>query len=108
MALGLVGGATKVHPTAQACLKILGVKTAAELSRIVAAVGLAQNFGALKALATVGIQQGHMALHAQNVAIAAGAIGDEIGVVARQMAEQKLVRQDVAEQMLAEIRKGKS
>ena len=108
MALGLVGGATKVHPTAQACLKILGVKTAAELSRIVAAVGLAQNFGALKALATVGIQQGHMALHAQNVAIAAGAIGDEIGVVARQMAEQKLVRQDVDEQMLAEIRKGKS
>ena len=104
MALGLVGGATKVHPTAQACLKILGVKTAAELSRIVAAVGLAQNFGALKALATVGIQQGHMALHAQNVAIAAGAVGQEIGVVADRMVTAKTVRQDVAEQILAQLR----
>lgn len=107
LALGLVGGATKVHPTAQACLKILGVTTAAELSRIVAAVGLAQNFSALKALSTVGVQQGHMALHAQNVAIAAGAVGDEIDVIARRMAEQKMVRQDVAEQILAEIRKKK-
>ena len=105
MALGLVGGATKVHPTAQACLKILGVKSAAELSRIVAAVGLAQNFGALKALATVGIQQGHMALHAQNVAIAAGAVGDEIAEVARLMSEAKSVRQDVAESLLAKLRK---
>lgn len=104
MALGLVGGATKVHPTAQACLKILGVKTAAELSRIVAAVGLAQNFGALKALATVGIQQGHMALHAQNVAIAAGAVGQEIGLVADRMVAAKSVRQDVAEQILTELR----
>ncbi len=107
LALGLVGGATKVHPTAQACLKILGVTTAAELSRIVAAVGLAQNFSALKALSTVGVQQGHMALHAQNVAIAAGAVGDEIDVIAKRMAEQKMVRQDVAEQILAEIRKKK-
>lgn len=107
LALGLVGGATKVHPTAQACLKILGVKTAAELSRIVAAVGLAQNFSALKALSTVGVQQGHMALHAQNVAIAAGALGDEIDVIAKRMAEQKTVRQDVAEHMLAEIRNAK-
>lgn len=104
MALGLVGGATKVHPTAQACLKILGVKTAAELSRIVAAVGLAQNFGALKALATVGIQQGHMALHAQNVAIAAGAVGQEIGTVAERMVAAKTVRQDVAEQILTQLR----
>ncbi len=78
MPVGLVGGATKVHPTAQACLKILGVGSAAELARIIAAVGLAQNFGAMKALATVGIQQGHMALHAHNVAIAAGAIGPEV------------------------------
>lgn len=104
MALGLVGGATKVHPTAQACLKILGVGSAAELSRIAAAVGLAQNFGALKALATVGIQQGHMTLHAQNVAIAVGAAGDEIAEVARRLAETHTVRQDVAEQILAEIR----
>jgi len=105
MALGLVGGATKVHPTAQACLKILSVQSAAELSRIVAAVGLAQNFGALKALSTVGIQQGHMALHAQNVAIAAGAIGEEIAEIARQMAETKSVRQDVAEALLEKLRK---
>ena len=104
MALGLVGGATKVHPTAQACLKILGVTSAAELSRIVAAVGLAQNFGALKALATVGIQQGHMALHAQNVAIAAGATGSEIADIANKMAKAKTVRQDVAERLLAELR----
>lgn len=105
MALGLVGGATKVHPTAQACLKILNVGSAAELSRIVAAVGLAQNFGALKALATVGIQQGHMALHAQNVAIAAGAVGDEIAEIARQMSQAKTVRQDVAEELLQQLRK---
>lgn len=104
MALGLVGGATKVHPTAQACLKILNVASAAELSRIVAAVGLAQNFGALKALATVGIQQGHMALHAQNVAIAAGATGDEIAEIARQMSQAKTVRQDVAEKLLQQLR----
>jgi hydroxymethylglutaryl-CoA reductase len=104
MALGLVGGATKVHPTAQACLKILNVNSAAELSRIVAAVGLAQNFGALKALATVGIQQGHMALHAQNVAITAGATGDEIAEIARQMAQAKTVRQDVAEKLLEKLR----
>ena len=105
MALGLVGGATKVHPTAQACLKILSVQSAAELSRIVAAVGLAQNFGALKALSTVGIQQGHMALHAQNVAIAAGAIGEDIAEIARQMAEKNSVRQDVAEALLEKLRK---
>lgn len=104
MALGLVGGATKVHPTAQACLKILGVTSAAALSRIAAAVGLAQNFGALKALATVGIQKGHMTLHAQNVAIAVGAIGEEIAQVASRLAETQTVRQDVAEAILAELR----
>lgn len=104
LALGLIGGATKVHPTAQACLKILGVTGAAELSRLVAAVGLAQNFGALKALATVGIQKGHMGLHAQNVAIAAGATGEEIGQVAKRLVEVGQVRQDVAEAILAEIR----
>ena len=105
MALGLVGGATKVHPTAQACLKILGVKTASALSGIAAAVGLAQNFGALKALATVGIQQGHMALHAQNVAIAAGAVGDEIAEIAQRMTDDKTVREDIAQALLAERRK---
>lgn len=105
MALGTIGGATKVHPMAQACLKILGVASASHLSRIVAAVGLAQNFGALKALSTVGIQQGHMALHAQNVAIAAGAVGHEITLIAEAMTEQSSVRQDVAQQLLTDLRK---
>lgn len=106
MALGTIGGATKVHPMAQACLKILGATSASQLSRIVAAVGLAQNFGALKALSTVGIQQGHMALHAQNVAIAAGATGPEISQIANAMTEQKSVRQDIAEKLLADLRDG--
>ncbi len=104
MPVGLVGGATKIHPTAQACLKILNVGTAAELACIIAAVGLAQNFGAMKALATVGIQQGHMALHANNVAIAAGAIGPEVGQLAAILVQQRQVRQDVAATELARLR----
>lgn len=104
MPVGLVGGATKVHPTAQACLKILGVSTAAELARVIAAVGLAQNFAALRALATEGVQRGHMALHAQNVAMMAGALGDEIAHVAAVLVERGAVRQDVAETVLQEWR----
>ena len=102
--VGLVGGATKVHPTAQTCLKILGVSTAAELARIIAAVGLAQNFGAMKALATVGIQQGHMALHAHNVALAVGATGPEVERLAAILVERRQVRQDVAAAELAKLR----
>ncbi len=104
MPVGLVGGATKVHPTAQACLKILGVGSAAELACIIAAVGLAQNFGAMKALATVGIQQGHMALHAHNVAIVAGAIGPEVEQLAAILVGKRQVRQDVATIELAKLR----
>ncbi len=104
MPVGLVGGATKVHPTAQACLKILGVTTAAQLACIIAAVGLAQNFGAMKALATVGIQQGHMALHAHNVAIVAGAIGPEVEQLAAVLVRLRQVRQDVAATELAKLR----
>jgi hydroxymethylglutaryl-CoA reductase len=104
LAVGLIGGATKIHPTAQACLKILGVTTAERLARIIAAVGLAQNFSALKALATVGIQSGHMALHAQNVAIMAGAVGDEIDAVARALVDSGTVRIDVAQAELVKIR----
>ncbi|MDQ1079612.1 hydroxymethylglutaryl-CoA reductase, degradative [Pseudoroseomonas cervicalis] len=104
--VGLVGGATKVHPTAQACLKVLGVQTAAELARIIAAVGLAQNFGAMKALATVGIQQGHMALHAHNVAIAAGAVGKEVEQLAATLVARRQVRGDVAAEELAKLRAG--
>ncbi|GAV35588.1 3-hydroxy-3-methylglutaryl-coenzyme A reductase [Roseomonas sp. TAS13] len=104
LAVGLIGGATKIHPTAQACLKILGVTSAEELARIMAAVGLAQNFGAMKALATVGIQQGHMSLHANNVAIAVGAVGGEVARLARILIEKKQVRQDVALAELAKLR----
>ncbi|SFU49342.1 3-hydroxy-3-methylglutaryl-coenzyme A reductase [Methylobacterium sp. 174MFSha1.1] len=106
LAVGLVGGATKLHPTAQACLKILGATTAERLARIIAAVGLAQNFSALKALATTGIQKGHMALHAQNIAMMAGAVGDEIEAVARVLVEGHRVRLDVAQEVLAGIRRG--
>lgn len=105
LAVGLIGGATKIHPTAQACLKILGVTTAERLARIIAAVGLAQNFSALKALATVGIQSGHMALHAQNIAIMAGAVGDEVDAVAKVLVERKSVRIDVAQGVLEDIRR---
>ncbi|RJP67711.1 MAG: hydroxymethylglutaryl-CoA reductase, degradative [Comamonadaceae bacterium] len=105
MAVGLVGGATKVHPTARLALKILGVGTAEELARIIAAVGLAQNFSALKALATTGIQKGHMALHAQNIAMMAGAVGDEIDRLAQVLVARGQVRMDVAEVELGLLRK---
>lgn len=106
LAVGLIGGATKIHPTAQACIKILGVASAERLARIIAAVGLAQNFSALKALATTGIQKGHMALHAQNIAMMAGAVGHEIEAVARILVERGSVRTDLAQGALEEIRRG--
>lgn len=100
MALGLVGGATKTHPIAQIAVKILGVETAKELGEIIAAVGLAQNFAALRVLATEGIQRGHMGLHAKNIAVMAGAKGDKIDIVAKQMAEEKNIRIDRAREIL--------
>jgi hydroxymethylglutaryl-CoA reductase len=100
MAVGIVGGATKVHPTAKAALKLMGVKTTAELAEIIVSVGLAQNLAALRALATEGIQRGHMSLHARQVAIAAGATGDMIEKVAAQMVAEKMVRIDRAEEIL--------
>jgi len=104
MAVGIVGGATKAHPIAQANLEIMKIETADRLARVIAAVGLLQNFGALKALATVGIQKGHMALHARNVAIAAGAEGNEIDLVADYLVSEGKVRQDIAETKLNELR----
>ncbi len=100
MAVGIVGGATKVHPAAQAALRLLGVKSANELAQIIVSVGLAQNLAALRALATEGIQRGHMSLHARQVAIAAGAAEDEIEAVAAQMATEGVVRIDRAEEIL--------
>ena len=100
MAVGIVGGATKVHPAAQASVKLMGVKTADELAEIIVSVGLAQNLAALRALATEGIQRGHMSLHARQVAIAAGAEGELIEKVAAQMVAEKTVRIDRAEEIL--------
>jgi hydroxymethylglutaryl-CoA reductase len=107
MAVGIVGGATKVHPAAQAAVKLMGVKTANELAEIIVSVGLAQNMAALRALATEGIQRGHMSLHARQVAIAAGASGEMVEKVAAQMVAEKVVRIDRAEEILKVLESGK-
>ena len=107
MAVGIVGGATKVHPAAQAAVKLMEVKTASELAEIIVSVGLAQNMAALRALATEGIQRGHMSLHARQVAIAAGASGNLIEKVAAQMVAEKVVRIDRAEEILKTLESGK-
>lgn len=104
LAMGIVGGATKVHPTAQTSLKIMEIDSAERLSKVTAAVGLVQNFAALKALTTTGIQAGHMRLHARNLAITVGAEGDDIDRVAAAMIERGEIRQDVAEQELRQLR----
>lgn len=106
LALGLVGGATKTHPAAQAALKLMDVKSATELAEVVASVGLAQNLAALRALATEGIQKGHMALHARNIAILAGAAGGEIEAVAKQIAADGDVSTDRAATVLETFRNG--
>lgn len=105
MAVGTVGGATRVHPAARAALKLMGIQSAAQLAEIIVSVGLAQNLAALRALATEGIQRGHMGLHARQVAIAAGAEGDEINRLADQLVAEKAVRIDRAEEILIEWKK---
>ncbi len=107
LAVGLIGGATAVHPTAKANVKLLGVKTATELAEILAAVGLAQNFAALRALATEGIQRGHMSLHARNIAIMAGARVEEVDRVVERLVAERRVRMDRAKEVLEEIRQGR-
>ena len=102
LAVGTVGGATKVHPSAQAALKLMGVSSARQLAEIVISVGLAQNLAALRALATEGIQRGHMALHARQVAVAAGAEGDMITRLAEKLVQERSVRSDRAEEILRE------
>jgi hydroxymethylglutaryl-CoA reductase len=102
LAVGIVGGATKVHPTARAAIKLMGVRTASELAEIIVSVGLAQNLAALRALATEGIQRGHMSLHARQVAIAAGAQGEQITRLAEQLVTEETVRIDRAEEILKE------
>jgi hydroxymethylglutaryl-CoA reductase len=106
MPVGLVGGATKVHPTARAAVTLTEVATATELAEIIVAAGLAQNLAACRALATEGIQRGHMSLHARNVAVAAGAEAAEIDAVVARLVSDKAVRQDHAEAVLAQLRTG--
>jgi len=105
--LATIGGTMKSNPMAQISLKILGVKTSSELARVAASVGLAQNFAALRALATGGIQAGHMKLHAKSLAAQAGAKENEIDLVAQKMIEAKEINQLKAEQIIAELRKKK-
>jgi hydroxymethylglutaryl-CoA reductase len=104
MAVGLIGGAVRTHPIAKICLKILGVKTANEFAEVLAAVGLAQNLGALRALAHEGIQRGHMSLHARNIAVAAGATGELIDLVAEKMVEERKIRMDRAKELIEQFR----
>lgn len=100
LAVGTVGGATRVHPTAKACLELMAVESAGQLAEIIASVGLAQNLAALRALATEGIQRGHMTLHARQVAAAAGARGEEIDRISRQLVAEDKIRLDRAQALL--------
>jgi hydroxymethylglutaryl-CoA reductase len=100
MAVGTVGGATRVHPAAQACLRLMGIDSAAALAEVLVSVGLAQNLAALRALATEGIQRGHMSLHARQVAIAAGATDEQIDALVERMVADKIIRIDHARAIL--------
>ncbi len=102
MALGIVGGATKVHPTAKTNLKLMGVKSVSELGGIVAAVGLAQNLAALRALATEGIQKGHMSLHARQIALTAGAKPGQADALAAQLVAENNIKLSRALEILAQ------
>jgi hydroxymethylglutaryl-CoA reductase len=104
MAAGIVGGATRVHPAAKTSLKILGVRTARELAEVIVSAGLAQNLAALRALATEGIQHGHMRLHARQLAIAAGASGDAVDQIAERMVAEQAIRTDRAEELVRQQR----
>jgi hydroxymethylglutaryl-CoA reductase len=104
MAVGLIGGAVKTHPIARIAIKILGVKSANEFGEVLAAVGLAQNLGALRALASEGIQRGHMSLHARNIAVMAGAQGKQIDVIAAKMVQERKIRVDRAKELLYNVK----
>ena len=105
MAVGIVGGASTVHPAAKANLAILGVETAQELAGIILCAGLAQNLGALRALSTKGIQAGHMKLHAKNMAVSAGAVGEEVEALATRLHAYEGHRtQSLVETWLEEMR----
>lgn len=105
MAVGIVGGAANMHPKARLCRRILGIRSASELAAVAASVGLAQNFAAVLALSTVGIQKGHMSLHAKNIAVMAGAQGTEIDILAEKLVAEGKVKLDRAKILLEEMRK---
>ncbi len=102
LAVGIIGGATRVHPGARAALSLMNVKSAAELAEIIVSVGLAQNLAALRALATEGIQRGHMSLHARQVAIAAGAKGEQVELLADQLVKEGFIHSERAAEILKE------
>jgi hydroxymethylglutaryl-CoA reductase len=103
LAVGIVGGATRVHPAAQIALKIMNITSARQLSEIIAAVGLAQNFAAIRALSTEGIQRGHMRMHARQIAVAAGASGALVNQVVERMIEEHIIRPERAKAILQEL-----
>jgi hydroxymethylglutaryl-CoA reductase len=107
LAVGTVGGATRVHPAAQVALKILGVESASELAQVMAAVGLAQNLAAIRALATEGIQRGHMRLHARQIALAAGASDKEVAMIAQRLVAEGDISTRRAEELLRTLRNGR-
>ena len=103
LSVGIVGGIVNVHPTAKVCSKILGVSSAQELACVMIATGLAQNYSAIRALATEGIQKGHMRLHARNLAAAAGATSSQIDEIVQKMIEEKKISLDKAKELLGQI-----
>ena len=103
LSVGIVGGIANVHPVAKVCAKILGATSAQELACVMTAVGLAQNYSAIVALATDGIQKGHMRLHARNLAAAAGATPDQTDKIAQKMIEEKRISLDRAKELLGQI-----
>ena len=103
LAVGIVGGSIRANPIAEICLKILGVKSSRELAEVMASVGLAQNFSALRALVSEGIQRGHMKLHARNLAVSAGAKGELIDRIAERMVEEGRVSFSRAKELLEEL-----
>ena len=102
--MATVGGGVKVLPKAQAAMEILGITDARELAKVIAAVGLAQNLAALRALVSEGIQQGHMSLQARSLALSVGAKADEIAVISQQLRQEKVMNQEVARRLLNSLR----
>ena len=103
LSVGIVGGIANVHPVAKVCTKILGAKSAQELACVMTATGLAQNYSAIRALSTEGIQKGHMRLHARNLAAAAGATSDQIDGIVQKMIEEKKISLDMAKELVEQI-----